>query len=68
MKISKKFLIRRNLGLYSEIGLAKYLEKKNFQVFYPYRDTGIDLLTVKNGFVEYYQLKARNGQRRHPNI
>lgn len=68
MKIGKKFFIRRNLDFYSEIEFAKYLEKKDFQPFYPHRDTGIDILAVKNRTVEYYQLKARNEQARCPGI
>jgi len=67
MRIGKKFFIRRNLDFYSEIEFAKYLEKKNFQAFYPHRDTGIDLLAVKDGLVEYYQLKARNEHSRYAN-
>ncbi len=57
--VVKNFLIRRNLEFYSTTHFAKLLRRKGFEVYFPFEDKGIDLLTVKGGVVFYYQLKAR---------
>ncbi len=66
MEIPRKYFIRRNLDSYAEIEFAKFLEKNGFQVFYPFRDIGIDILAFDGRKVELYQLKARNEMRKHP--
>lgn len=68
MKIDKKYFIRRNPDSYAEIEFAKFLEKRGIQVFYPFRDTGIDILAFDGKNVELYQLKARNEMKRYPNV
>ncbi len=68
MEIDKKYFIRRNLDSYAEIEFAKFLEKRGIQVFYPFRDIGIDILAFDGKNVELYQLKARNEMRRYPNV
>jgi len=68
MDVKKKYLIRRSLDFYSELEFAKFLEKKGYLVFYPFRDVGIDMMSYKNGKIELYQLKSRNEHVRYPNI
>lgn len=61
MKIYKKYVVRRNLDSYSEMVFGDKLNKEGHEVFYPFKDKGIDLLSVdKEGKIYFYQLKARN--------
>jgi len=70
MKISRKYFIRRDLALYSEIEFAKFIMKRGFMPFYPFKDEGIDILAFneKENKIEFCQLKARNEMKRYPNI
>jgi hypothetical protein len=61
MNISKKYLVRRNLDSYSEMVFGKKLNKEGHEVFYPFKDKGVDLISLDaEGNVYFYQLKARN--------
>jgi len=58
-----KYLTRRHLEAYSEIKLARLLEKKNYTTFFPFKDRiAVDMVVIKDGEkeIELYQLKARN--------
>ncbi len=44
------------------------MERKGIQAFYPFRDTGIDILAFDGKKVELYQLKARNGMKKDQSI
>lgn len=58
--ITKEHIIRRHLELYSMDKFAKLLWAKKYHLFYPFKDKGIDMISLKDGQIEYYQLKARN--------
>ena len=61
MKVYKKYLVRRNLDMYSEMVFGDKLNKEGQEVFYPFKDKGVDLVSIdKEGNTYYYQLKARN--------
>mgnify|MGYP001626461639 CR=1 FL=1 len=64
----KKYLIRRHLDIYAELELAKFLERRGIQVFYPFKDIGIDMLAFNGKSFEFYQLRARNEMKRYPNV
>ena len=59
--INKKYITRRVLDTYSEEVFAKKLIKKEQEPFFPFKDKGIDIISIdkeNNSF--FYQLKARN--------
>ncbi len=61
---SEKYLIRRNLDTYSELEYARFIQKKGYSAFYPFKDTGVDIVSYRDRAIEFYQLKARNEYRR----
>lgn len=63
MKQADRYLVRRNLDAYAEIAFARYLSKRGVVPYFPFRDVGIDMIGLKEGGVEFYQLKARNEMR-----
>lgn len=58
-----RYLTMRHLETYSEIKLARLLEKKGYTTFFPFKDRiAVDMVAIKDGNenIELYQLKARN--------
>ena len=61
MKIYKKYLVRRNLDSYSEMVFGDRLNRHGHEIFYPFKDKGIDLVSIhKENKTYFYQLKARS--------
>lgn len=59
--MNKKFLTRHHLDAFSEETFAKLLDKKGEMAFFPFKDVGVDILSInKNNQLRCYQLKARN--------
>lgn len=50
----------RNLDMYAEKEFAKKLLEMGQVPYYPFKDKGIDILTMKGNTAYKYQLKARN--------
>jgi len=60
MKTPFKFLSRHHLDAYSEMVFSDLLIRKGYEVYFPFKDVGIDIITTKNRKIKYYQLKSRN--------
>tara|TARA_Y100000310_G_scaffold295222_1_gene326355 strand:- start:541 stop:1014 length:474 start_codon:yes stop_codon:yes gene_type:complete len=59
--MNKKYITRRILDKYSEDEFSKELIKLEQQPFFPFKDTGIDIVGIdKHNNPFFYQLKARN--------
>lgn len=68
MEVSKDFVIKVHLDLFSELEFKRLIEK-DFNAYFPYDDIGIDIVAFpKNdpSKPEFYQLKAANTYKRNP--
>jgi hypothetical protein len=63
VKQAERYLVRRNLDAYAEIAFSHFLASRGFIPYFPFKDVGIDMLGMKKGAVELYQLKSRNEMR-----